>query len=63
MIIGILLDLFVWRRREMACLLLYHELLNFIVNGCLPYDYGTFAHWVSLTNIVWIYLTVACHLG
>ena len=41
--LGVLLDLVSYCNRNASCLLLYYELFNFVVEGCLvPYDYGDF---------------------
>ena len=41
-VLGVLLDIVVWKQRRFASWLLYYECVSFIVQGFVPFDYGNF---------------------
>jgi len=50
--IGLALDVIVWRRRHLASLLVYYELLSLIIQTFCPYDYGNFKHLLIMLTAV-----------
>lgn len=38
--IGVFLDFLIWKKRKLAILLIYYELVFMILHGLVPYNYG-----------------------
>ena len=51
-VLGIVLDVIVWRRRHLAQWIFYYECLSNIVQAFAPFDYGSFS------NLFWLMLTI-----
>ena len=62
-VLGLGLNLLICCSRRLANLFLYYELLYFLVQGLVPYDYGDFMHFVNLSSVLIIYMTVAIKPG
>ena len=61
-VIGVLLDLLVWRRRNYANWLFNYELLNMLNQGLVPFHYGHFTLAIHTTFLVTIYVLVGCNI-
>ena len=61
--LGLLLDILIWRRRKYAAWLLYFELLNVLLQGLVPFNYGHFTLTILCMTFVMIYVLVGCNMG
>ena len=62
-VLGLALNLLLCCCKRLANLLIYYELLYFLFQSLIPYDFGDFMHFVNLSSILLIYLTVATNPG
>lgn len=60
--VGVILDLLACCKRWVADLLLYHELLVFLIHGLVPFEFGNFSHVTLLGQVVLIYLCYATNV-
>ena len=61
--IGVLLDVVVWKWRERANLILYYELISFLIQASVPFDYGDFEQLVLFITALFVYICSACNTG
>ena len=57
------MDFIVWKWRQRANLILYYELISFVVQGFVPFDYGDFDQLVLLITALFMYMCGACNTG
>jgi hypothetical protein len=62
-ILGVLLDIVCWRRRELSSLILYYELVQYIVYGFVPLNHGDAKTFVVLMVTVYTYVAYGVGLG
>ena len=61
--IGVLLDILICRRRHLANLLFYYEMISILLQGFVPFDFGDFGMIMLLMLMIQTYITVACDLS
>ena len=54
--IGIVLDFIVWKWRKVANVLIYYELFSFMIQSCVPFDYGNFDQLVLFITTIFVYM-------
>lgn len=59
-ILGVILDILIWRKRRAANALIYYELANFMIEGLCPLDYGDFRQFTLLATVLLTFIAVAC---
>ena len=60
LVAGVILDLAIMKKRELAKSLLYFECVCFLLNGYAPYNYGQFKETYIRLMIIGIFVGVAC---
>ena len=61
--VGIVLDFIVWKWRRLANVLIFYELLSFIIQSLVPFDYGNFDQLVIFITCLLVYMSTACNTG
>ena len=59
-VLGVVLDILVWRRRHLGYLIIYYELVNILSQAIVPFDFGTFEGIMLIMLMVQTFITVAC---
>ena len=57
---GVLIFIVVWRKRNLAPLIFYYELIYLIFHGFVPYNYGDVLNWMILYSSYITYLAFGC---
>ena len=62
-VLGIIVDVMVWRWRHLAKYIAYYELLFMMVHGFVPLNYGDFKNMVHLMAMTFSWFLYTCDLG
>lgn len=60
-VIGVLLDILIWRKRKFARLLIYYELLSISLQSLVPLDLGDFESMTLLMVLTNTFIWVGCY--
>ena len=62
-VIGVLLDIVVWRHRKYARIIPYLEIAVLFIQGFVPFNYGDFMGILSVMIRMSVFASVCCELG
>ena len=61
--VGAIIDVVAWRRRELAELIYYYDLLVILIHGFIPFEYGDFMNFTLFTVMFQAFISTASYLS